>query len=79
MIFDAAESNGSSGSSHGSTTSTTSDVVTEVVSDHARRGLIHAKRVWETVDLTGYDAVSDETRGVLLQISRGMAVIMLIM
>ncbi|KAG8953960.1 hypothetical protein FRC04_000944 [Tulasnella sp. 424] len=78
MIFDAAESNGSSGSSHGSTTSTTSDVVTEVVSDHARRGLIHAKRVWETVDLTGYDAVSDETRGVLLQISRGMAVIMLI-
>ncbi|KAG9012479.1 hypothetical protein FRB90_006669 [Tulasnella sp. 427] len=44
-------------------------------SAHAR-GL--GKRGWMTTDLTGYNAVSDETRGVLLQISRGMAVIMLI-
>ncbi|KIO18026.1 hypothetical protein M407DRAFT_84392 [Tulasnella calospora MUT 4182] len=56
----------------------TSSTTSEVVSEHARRGLVHAKRVWMTTDLTGADAVSDETRGVLLQISRGMAVIMLI-
>ncbi|KAG9018880.1 hypothetical protein FRB90_008645 [Tulasnella sp. 427] len=48
---------------------------TTATSAHAR-GL--EKRVWMTTDLTGYDAVSDETRGVLLQISRGMAIIMLI-
>ncbi|KAG8960995.1 hypothetical protein FRC00_013625 [Tulasnella sp. 408] len=66
-MLEAYENNTSSGS--------TSDVVSE----HARRNLAHAKRIWETVDLTGSEAVSDETRGVLLQISRGMAVIMLIM
>ncbi|KAG9048395.1 hypothetical protein FS837_013032 [Tulasnella sp. UAMH 9824] len=57
---------------------TSSSLTSEVASEHARRNLVHAKRVWQTMDLTGYDAVSDETRGVLLQISRGMAVIMLI-